>query len=191
MAISYKICTVFRIFQFPEFYYFPPFFTIQPIESTREKQLNLWNELILNYYTHHKLPTLIVHECPLFQNASIERKLSSEDIQVIMEHFIQCGNGEWDDTDSNTNTKTRCKIYWRKPTQLASDIYEWAKLNGHVGNGGVCTVYELHSGEDLQGVSFNGIDEDILRTALSILEEQGKCTIFQGDTSSEDGIKFF
>mmetsp|Transcript_2724 Transcript_2724/g.4207 ORF Transcript_2724/g.4207 Transcript_2724/m.4207 type:complete len:102 (+) Transcript_2724:423-728(+) len=33
----------------PDFYYFPPFFTIQPVLSTREKQLGQWRELILKY----------------------------------------------------------------------------------------------------------------------------------------------
>ena len=118
--------------------------------------MSLWRELILNYYTHKKLQTLIVHECPLFTNPKIQRKLSPEDISIIMEDFVlNSGHGEWE----NPTTKTRCRVLWRKPSQLASDIYEWAKLNGHVG-GGICTVYELHSGEDLQGVSFDGIDED-------------------------------
>ena len=78
---------------------------------------------------------------------------------------------------------------WRTPEQLASDIYDWADTNGLVGS--VCTVYELHSGEDVHGMSFQGADEELLRRALGILEHQGKCTVFQGDTSSEDGIKFF
>ena len=35
--------------QLPDFYHFPPFFTIQPVLSTREKQLGQWRELILKY----------------------------------------------------------------------------------------------------------------------------------------------
>ena len=46
-------------------------------------------------------------------------------------------------------------------------------------------------GEDVNGMSFEGADEELLRRALSILEDQGKCTVFKGETSSEDGIKFF
>mmetsp|Transcript_30566 Transcript_30566/g.57868 ORF Transcript_30566/g.57868 Transcript_30566/m.57868 type:complete len:97 (+) Transcript_30566:3-293(+) len=95
------------------------------------------------------------------------------------------GGEEWEDS----NQKTRCRILWRKPEQLASDVYEWAVKNGFVGS--VCTVYELHSGEDVNGMSFQGADEELLRRALGILEDQGKCTMFQGETSSEDGIKFF
>mmetsp|Transcript_27211 Transcript_27211/g.41771 ORF Transcript_27211/g.41771 Transcript_27211/m.41771 type:complete len:148 (-) Transcript_27211:76-519(-) len=94
------------------------------------------------------------------------------------------GFGEWEDP----NRKTRCRILWRKPEQLASDVYDWAMANGFQNS--VCTLYELHSGEDVNGMSFQGADEELLRRALRILESQGKCTIFKGETSDEDGIKF-
>lgn len=48
-----------------------------------------------------------------------------------------------------------------------------------------------NSGEDNNGMSFQGADEELLRRGLAILERQGKCTMFKGETSSEDGIKFF
>ncbi|EJK68321.1 hypothetical protein THAOC_10508, partial [Thalassiosira oceanica] len=35
--------------QLPDFWYFPPFFTLQPVLATREKQLGQWRELILKY----------------------------------------------------------------------------------------------------------------------------------------------
>ena len=162
--------------------------------------------------------------------------------------FVKSGHGEWEDPEG----RTRCRILWRRPEQLASDVYEWAVANGYINS--VCTVYELHSGEwcgavcvysggewakykrcpvyfysapsmdtmalfisihthdcfilivchthhfacrwwitgeDVNGMSFQGADEELLRRALGILQDQGKCTIFQGETSSEDGIKFF
>ena len=103
-----------------------------------------------------------------------------------MDNLIKSGRGEWIDTE----TKTTCRILWRKPEELATDIYEWAISSGNI-SGGICTIYELHSGEDVHGMSFQGIDEDLLRRALTILEDDGKCTIFKGETSSEDGIKFY
>lgn len=101
-----------------------------------------------------------------------------------MQDLIASGHGEWLD-----EAKTECRVLWRKPEELATDIYKWAAATGNIG--GVCTLYELHSGEDVNGMSFQGVDEELLRRALFILEEEGKCTIFQGETSSEDGIKFF
>lgn len=170
--------------QYPEFYSFPPFFTIQPVLSSREKQLALWRELILRYHAENKIKTLVVHDCPLWKNDAIHRQLKyPEEVMQVVEDFVQHGHGEWED-----GNKTRCRILWRKPEQLAADIYHWAEQSGHIGS--VCTVYELHSGEDVNGLSFQGVDEELLRRALAILEDSGKCAIFKGDTSEEDGIKF-
>lgn len=139
----------------------------------------------MRYHTQYKLKTLVVHECKLWKNDNIGRSLSKEDIHVVVNDLIHHGYGEWLDEPSCT----KCRILWRKPSELATDIYEWAVANGNIG--GVCTVFELHSGEDIHGMSFQGVDEELLRRALSLLEDQGKCTVFQGDTSLEDGIKFF
>lgn len=170
--------------QFPEFWNFPPFFTIQPVLATREKQLALWRELILRYHTERKIKTLVVHECPLWKNPTMDRQLQPDEIRTVVEDFCKHGHGEWQDENH-----TRCRILWRKPEQLATDIYQWAEQHGYLGS--VCTIYELHSGEDVNGMSFQGADEELLRRALVILQDQGKCTIFKGDTSEEDGIKFF
>ena len=171
--------------QMPEFYSFPPFFTLQPVLSSRQKQLALWRELILRYHTEHRLAQLVVHDCPLWKNDALPRQLSLADVRAVMDDFVAHGHGEWQDE----STKTVCRILWRKPDQLAADIYAWAQQNGLIN--AVCTVYELHSGEDVHGMSFQGVDEELLRRALGILEQQGKCAIFKGDTSEEDGIKFF
>ena len=156
--------------------------------ETREKQLALWRQLILDYHTFQKIKTLVIQDCPLWTNATIGRSLSKDEIKTVMMDFVlHSGHGEW--LSSNGSEHEVCRILWRKPEQLAVDVYQWAQSNGYVG--AVCTVYELHSGEDVNGMSFQGADEDLLRRALLILENQGKCTIFQGETSSEDGIKFF
>lgn len=168
---------------FPEFYNFPPFFTIQPVLATREKQLALWRELILRFHTEQKIKTMLVHDCPLWKNPIIDRQLQPDEIRLVMEDFCTHGHGEWLDGSNNS-----VRILWRKPEQLATDIYHWAETNGYIG--AVVTVYELHSGEDVHGMSFQGADEDLLRRALAILEERGKCTLFKGDTSEDDGVKF-
>jgi len=174
-------------FEYPEFYSFPPFFTIQPVEATKEKQLALWRELIIRYYTTQKIKTLIVHECPLWKNTAIERQLSQEAIDMILHDLMKSGRGEWLDPD----THTAVRILWRTPSELATDIYEWALACGNVAAHTICTIYELHSGEDIAGMSFQGCDEDLLRRALTILEEDGKCILYPGETSAEDGIKFY
>lgn len=174
-------------FEYPDFYYFPPFFTIQPVLNTRMKQLELWRDLILRYHTIHKLKIMKIYDCPLFINTKINRSLNQNDILIIVNDFCDHGHGEW---QNEGDGKSYCKILWRKPEQLAVDIYDWADKNGYTGGNGICTIYELHSGEDINGMSFEGADEELLRRSLVILQSQGKCTIFKGDTSDEDGIKF-
>lgn len=183
--MSKSSTTIPSSFELPDFYHFPPLFTIQPVLSTREKQLGQWRELILKYHTNLKIKTLVLHECPLWKNSAIDRQLDKEEVQIVVDDLIKSGYGEWEDE----HTKTRVRILWRRPEQLASDIYDWAVANGYVNS--ICTLYELHSGEDVNGMSFEGVDEELLRRALGVLEGQEKCALFQGETSEEDGIKFF
>ena len=81
--------TFLIFYKFPECYYFPPFFTIQPVLSTREKQLQQWRQLILSYYTFYKIKTLVVHDCALWKNSKINRSLNSDGIRIIMRDFIR------------------------------------------------------------------------------------------------------
>ena len=60
-----------------------------------------------------------------------------------MNDFVKSGYGEWEDAE----LRTRCRILWRRPEQLAEDIYDWAVAHGY--KNGVCTVYELHSGKSV------------------------------------------
>ena len=59
--------------KFPEFYNFPPFFTIQPVLETREKQLALWRQLILDYHTFQKIKTFPRNSLITTQQLSVIR----------------------------------------------------------------------------------------------------------------------
>ena len=175
-------------FAYPDFYNFPPFFTIQPVLATREKQFVLWRELILKYTASKKIKILSIYDKELWINNKIKRQLSTDAIVQICNDFILHGHGEWLEVTNDGNRHTSMRIFWKQPEQIANDIYIWAEQNGYISS--IVTVYELHSGDDTIDASFHNVDEDILRRALAILQQQGKCTIFQGDTSDEDGIKF-
>ena len=170
-------------FEYPVFYNFPPFFTIQPVEITRQKQLALWRQLLLSYTAAQKHQQIKLGDTnyPLFTNQSIQRRLTPADRKIVLDDLVASGHGEWKDA-------TTVRVLQLPPAALATDIYTWAQSAGYIGQ--VCTVYELHSGEDVSGMSFEGIEEDVLRRALQILEDRGQCTLFKGETSQEDGIKF-
>ena len=40
-----------RPYAFPPFYRYPPYFTVQPVAETFNKQKDLWSSLILSYCT--------------------------------------------------------------------------------------------------------------------------------------------
>lgn len=57
-----------------QFYDFPPFFTLQPVETTQEKQLKLWRRLILEWFAGKgEEAVLALDSFELFHNAAIDR----------------------------------------------------------------------------------------------------------------------
>jgi hypothetical protein len=47
---------------------------LQPVRDTREKQIQLWKELILSFCKHHGVYVVDIDDFPLFTNKSIESK---------------------------------------------------------------------------------------------------------------------
>lgn len=172
-------------FEWPWQYSFPPFFTLQPTLATREKQLEAWSNLILNYYRARKAYVLDVAEAlasPLFHNKDISRKLSADALREILKSMCSQGHIAWTDKQ-----QTRCYVFWRSPEEWGKLIYDWADATGHLNS--VCTFYELVQGDNAAHTEFFGLDVDLLRLALQTLEKQGKAELITFDGS--DGVKFF
>ncbi|CAM9550504.1 unnamed protein product [Choristocarpus tenellus] len=167
----------------PEFYNFPPFFTIQPVLATREKQLRLWCDLVLRWHHTRKEYNFAWKNWPVWENTSIRRTLNGEGAMLVVLELIRTGHAEWKDSGKSIVT-----LMWQSPDEIAGKLYDFARRNGMIGS--VFTVYELHQGDDVQGTEFFGMDEGLFRKALGILEKRGRAEIFQGSTSDEDGVKF-
>eukprot|EP00753_Platysulcus_tardus_P005423 PLAT13297.1.p1 GENE.PLAT13297.1~~PLAT13297.1.p1 ORF type:complete len:185 (+),score=79.27 PLAT13297.1:14-568(+) len=171
-------------FSMPDMWDFPPFFTLQPVDASREKQVAMWVELILAWHGAAKLSTLTVADCPLWENKSIARKLAPDALMVILDAVVASGRGEWED-----ERKERMRVLYRTHSEWAALLFDWVREKGMVGS--VYTVYELHSGEEYADAPFHGLEPDIMRAALDVLEERGQAQVFSGETSEEDGVKFF
>jgi len=52
---------------------FPPFYTLQLVETTKKNQLLIWRNLIVKYSYLRKLKTLSLNEFELFENQQIGR----------------------------------------------------------------------------------------------------------------------
>ena len=75
-------------FSLPEFYHFKPFFTLQPVAETREKQLNCWCSIALNYCAYNNVNTIDPTSFLLFHNDAIGRQLSNEGILAVTNRLI-------------------------------------------------------------------------------------------------------
>ncbi|XP_075216575.1 vacuolar protein sorting 25 isoform X2 [Lycorma delicatula] len=130
--------------EWPWQYSFPPFFTIQPNIETRAKQLEAWKTLVLDYHKASQQAILDISEAersPLFNNASIKRRLPSEGIILVLESLAKKGNAEPCD-----KSKSRWYIYWHTLSEWADIVYSWAQETGQVNS--VCTLYEIINAPD-------------------------------------------
>jgi len=172
----------------PAFYNFKPFFTLQPVQQTKEKQLKLWRELIMGYHIHHKISSMPdPYSWTFFKNTSsgVDRTLSREGIEAVVLSLISEGLAEWENSDQLMQNLI---IMTESPACIASQLADWANATGNIDN--MVTFYELCSGDGYSDAAFAHIDKNILRRALDVLVEGGKAIVIPGETGDEDGIKF-
>lgn len=138
--------------------------------ETREKQLKLWRELIIDFCMRNKLHSIVPSQFPHFHNPAIDRHLPPAGIDAVVESLINAGNAEWED-----GLRTNLRIVWKSPSVLAAEIYGWAVQAGEIGT--VFTIYELHSGEDTQDSGFHGSDPVLVRRAVELLQQAKKVRV--------------
>ncbi|XP_010268243.1 PREDICTED: vacuolar protein sorting-associated protein 25 [Nelumbo nucifera] len=171
-------------FKLPHFFNYPPYFTLQPIRETREKQVQLWKELILDYCRTQKIFVIgLEEEFPLFSNPVIERSLSHEAKEAFLSALVSEGRAEWMDRGHK-----RCLILWLRIQDWADCILRFAKDNGLEDT--VMTVEEIRSGIESRGTELHGMDRTVLMRALKLLEQKGKVAIFKGASTDDEGVKF-
>lgn len=61
-------------FAWPPMYAFPPFFTLQPVDATRAKQVEQWKQVVMAWHAAHKKSELAVKEWPGWENPAIKRE---------------------------------------------------------------------------------------------------------------------
>ncbi|EYU29062.1 hypothetical protein ABFS82_05G113400 [Erythranthe guttata] len=171
-------------FKLPNFFNYPPYFTLQPVRDTRDKQIQLWKELILDYCRTQKIFVVGLDEdFPLFSNPVIERSLSNEAREAFLSAVVSEGRAEWTD-----KSRRKCLLLWHRIQDWADLIIRFAKDNGLEDS--VMTVEEIRSGIESRGTELHGMDRTILMRALKYLENKGKLAIFKGTSADDEGIKF-
>lgn len=170
-------------FKLPNFFNYPPYFTLQPVKDTREKQIQLWKELILDYCRTQKIFIVEPENFPLFTNSGIERSLSHEAREVFLSALVSEGRAEWMDKGHR-----KCLVLWHRIQDWADLVLHFVKDNGLEDS--VMTVEEICSGIESRGTELYGIDRTVLMRALKLLEHKGKLAIFKGTSADDEGVKF-
>jgi len=183
-------------FSFPRIFSFPPFFTLQPVVSTRSKQVATWCELILAYARHYNIYVMDVREVsnsPLFVNASLNRRLLPEAILEVLDRLVSNGGAEWLPLSGGTSIvpsvegPRRLLLWWRSQADWAATLKQYVDQRGL--HGSVATLYELREGDDALSTDFHGMAPEALERIVRLLEAQGQARLFysqQGDL----GVKF-
>lgn len=183
--------------EFPWQYNFPPFFTIQPNEDTKKKQLEVWCDLVLAYCKQKKMFKLdLIHaqNTELFTNKTLDRKCSIELITLIIDQLVKQKRAEWivqsGESPSKMKTFRKCYILWHTLDEWAKLIYDYVNRNGLQNS--VCTFYELSESDEVRKEEFFRIDQEVLKKSILILQQAKKAEIiYLDDANSEPGVKFF
>ena len=132
----------------PEFWSFPPFFTLQPVAETREKQLTLWADLVLDWAKATNTWSMALHKCPLWENPAISRRLSNDGLSAVVAHLIAKGNAEWETSEDGSNggakggggssggevgAGRRLRIMWKTVANVANELIAHAREHGMIG----------------------------------------------------------
>jgi ESCRT-II complex subunit VPS25 len=173
-------------FAFPDAYHYPPFFTLQEVLVTRQKQTLLWTDLIINYFRFHNMhreELKHILESDLCCNRKIQRQLNGETFSFFIDEMVNNGSAEWEDT-----SRTRFYVYWRKLEDWARFIYEWIGTNGMLDT--PFTLYELYAGDIARGTDLFNLHPVVLKKSLHVLAQQQKAILIMGKTDDEMGVKF-
>lgn len=172
-------------FNWPWQYEFPPFFTLQRTLVTREKQLEAWADLVLDYCQFHRIYTLVVNDISnseLFCNSTLNRRLSPDGVRAVFDFLEQKKHIDWLDS-----SKGRCHVYWRRPEEWANLIFNWAVSNAQLDI--PLTLHELTRGVDVTRESFYGLDKEILIKSLTVLVDEGRAQFLESNSEIE-GVRF-
>jgi len=106
--------------------------------------VDLWTSLILSWARHERV---FVVNCDspdpgeLFVHKAIKRKLLAPSLKIILAKMAREGQAAPDPPKQTSSYL----LYWRKPDEWGSLIYDWVAENGL--NSSIMTLYEITEGD--------------------------------------------
>ena len=161
----------------PELYDFPPFFTLQPVDATRARQLEAWVSLLVRWAAATRTPRLApVRAWPLWEHAGLGRRLPEDGQRAVLEAAVAAGAASWEAPD-----RSEAALWWRSPAEWGRALHAAAAARGAAAAGQIFTVYELRTAPEWVGGGGGGVatadwtvlDAPLLLRALEAAEREG------------------
>lgn len=173
-------------YQFPDYYSWPFFFTLQKHGETKRKQLQMWIDLTVKFCQDNKVWRLSKSEFyeNLGKNYKINRKVNHEFVDVIFENLVKANKAKF----VNENNKDEIYVLWKTLNEWQQFIYTSAVNKGSIDQ--LETLDYISTDDDNKHEEFYNIDRDLLITILKDLEKQGKCGLIQNDDRTYVAVKF-
>jgi len=166
----------------------PPFYTIQPHAETRERQLKIWGNILIEYFQANKVTECTSAELAsdsnkIFVNQTIKRRLPIEGIKLVLENLAKINMIDW-----KTPAKESFFVYYYNPHEIADLIMKWSATN--IKKGKLETLQWISSGEETdEKDKLHGMPLEILFKACKVLEGTGKVQIYELE-GREYAVKF-
>lgn len=169
--------------QIPDWYNYPPFWTIQSEKDVQKKQVELWHSWILHFMkTMEKMEMEIsgIVDSMIFKNDKIGRSLPKKDVVFLLDLLVKKGNAKW-----KNDEKAHIRIYWKPLEEWANRFVSWANESGNR-NKGPFTFHELREDH-----GFDDMSLELMKEAAIYLENQTKAKLYDSNSLDECGIKIF
>ena len=163
-------------FVLPDLYDFPPFFTLQPVDATRARQLEAWVSLLVRWAAATHTPRLApVRSWPLWEHAGLGRRLPEEGQRAVIEAAVAAGSASWEAPD-----RSEAAIWWRSPAEWGRVLHNAASSRGAAAAGQIFTIYELRTAPEWVGgiggiaaADWTVLDAPLILRALEAAEREG------------------
>ena len=172
-------------YKYPEYFYWPFFFTLQTNGEVRRKQIHMWIDLVLKFCQDNKVWKLTheVFSTNLGQNPKINRKLSENDINVIFQSLVDVKKAMF------VNPKKPDDIYilWKSLNEWEQYLYNAAINRQSLDK--LETLDYIIDDDDNKNEEYYNMDKNLLISILKGLESKGKCGLVK-DGDNYIAVKF-
>lgn len=173
----------------PPIYDLPPFFTLQPVAATRERQIALWCDVVLSYCRAKKIFNLD-RSSPVWHHDKLNIRFSPEGVDIVMDSLLSSQRAILESGRPAASADGRpIIVLWKTVAEWASEFKQWAVLSAL--DSSVCTVEELSTGEGHTPLPpFAPCPPGLVEAVCRTLAQNRQCELMLDDDERVEGIRF-